>query len=91
MNLALSYAERKRHMTTQKSDSWDAEELAKKWSTPDQKWTADDIAGLREDNKYTWHELNDLETIQLVPSKINSVFKHLGGVGEYNIKVKLGE
>ncbi|WP_350300026.1 HNH endonuclease signature motif containing protein [Peribacillus frigoritolerans] len=45
----------------------------------------------REDNKYTWHELNDLETIQLVPSKINSVFKHLGGVGEYNIKVKLGE
>ncbi|WP_124218229.1 HNH endonuclease [Rummeliibacillus sp. TYF005] len=67
------------------------EELAKKWSTPDKKWTADDVADWREDNKYTWHELNDLETIQLVPSKINSVFKHLGGVGEYNIKVKLGE
>ncbi|WP_342566708.1 T7SS effector LXG polymorphic toxin [Psychrobacillus sp. FSL K6-4046] len=67
------------------------EELAKKWSTPDQKWTTEDIADWREDNKYTWHELNDLETIQLVPSKINSVFKHLGGVGEYNIKVKLGE
>ncbi|WP_236004306.1 HNH endonuclease, partial [Heyndrickxia sporothermodurans] len=67
------------------------EELAKKWSTPEQKWTAEDIADWREDNKYTWHELNDLETIQLVPSKINSVFKHLGGVGEYNIKVKLGE
>ncbi len=67
------------------------EELAKKWSTPDQKWTAEDIADWREDNKYTWHELNDLETIQLVPSKINSVFKHLGGIGEYNIKVKLGE
>ena len=67
------------------------EELAKKWSTPDKKWTAEDVADWREDNKYTWHELNDLETIQLVPSKINSVFKHLGGVGEYNIKVKLGE
>ncbi|MFD0048962.1 pre-toxin TG domain-containing protein [Actinomycetes bacterium NPDC127524] len=67
------------------------EELAKKWSTPEQKWTADDIADWREDNKYTWQELNDLETIQLVPSKINKVFKHLGGVGEYNIKVKLGE
>lgn len=51
--------------------------------------TADDIADWREDNKYTWHELNDLETIQLVPSKINSDFKHLGGVGEYNIKVKM--
>ncbi|MGO1093696.1 HNH endonuclease [Priestia megaterium] len=67
------------------------EELAKKWSTPEQKWTAEDIADWREDNRYTWHELNDLETIQLVPSKINSVFKHFGGVGEYNIKVKLGE
>ncbi|WP_160117578.1 T7SS effector LXG polymorphic toxin [Filibacter tadaridae] len=67
------------------------EELAKKWSTPDKKMTAEDVADWREDNKYTWHELNDLETIQLVPSKINSVFKHLGGVGEYNIKVKLGE
>lgn len=67
------------------------EELAKTWSTPDQKWTAEDIADWREENKYTWHEFNDLETIQLVPSKINRVFKHLGGVGEYNIKVKLGE
>lgn len=28
---------------------------------------------------------------ETVPSKINSVFKHFGGVGEYNIKVKLGE
>lgn len=67
------------------------EELAEKWNTPDEKWTAEDVADWREDNKYTWHELNDLETIQLVPSKINSVFKHFGGVGEYNIKVKLGE
>ncbi|MCM3359019.1 HNH endonuclease [Psychrobacillus sp. MER TA 171] len=67
------------------------EELAKNWSTPDKKWTAEDVADWREDNKYTWHELNDLETIQLVPRKINSVFGHLGGVGEYNIKVKLGE
>ncbi|WP_406627593.1 HNH endonuclease [Peribacillus frigoritolerans] len=45
----------------------------------------------REDNKDTWHELNDLESIQKVPSKINSVFKHLGGFGENNIKVKLGD
>ncbi|WP_350302937.1 HNH endonuclease [Peribacillus frigoritolerans] len=54
-------------------------------------YTADDIGGRREDNKDTWHELNDLESIQMVPSKINSVFKHLGGFGEYNIKVKLGD
>ncbi|WP_121616431.1 T7SS effector LXG polymorphic toxin [Virgibacillus halodenitrificans] len=66
-------------------------ELAEKWSTQEQKWTAEDVADWREDNKYTWHELNDLETIQLVPSEINRIFKHLGGVGEYNIKVKLRE
>lgn len=29
------------------------EDLAKKWSTPEQKWTGDDIAGWRDDNKYT--------------------------------------
>ena len=38
------------------------------------------------ENNYTWHELNDCKTIQMVPSPINHlVFKHLGGVGEINI------
>ncbi|MEO2211613.1 HNH endonuclease [Paenibacillus amylolyticus] len=31
---------------------------------------------------YTWHELNDGKTIQLVPSSVNSKFGHLGGVSE---------
>ena len=32
------------------------------------------------------NELNDLETMQLVLSQINApVFKHLGGVSEYNV------
>ncbi|MCX2822932.1 HNH endonuclease [Bacillus amyloliquefaciens] len=35
-------------------------------------------------NKLTWHELNDVKTMQLVPTKINSEFGHLGGVGEIN-------
>ncbi|MBC2319214.1 helix-turn-helix domain-containing protein [Listeria booriae] len=50
-----------------------------------------ELEQLRIDNKYTWHELNDLETIQLVPSKINGVYKHLGGVGEYNINLRSKE
>lgn len=29
--------------------------------------------------------------MQLVPGKINGTFNHLGGVGEHNIKEKLGE
>ncbi|EUJ40585.1 hypothetical protein PWEIH_03456 [Listeria weihenstephanensis FSL R9-0317] len=65
--------------------------LAEEWSKGKEKWTANDVADWREDNKYTWHELNDLETIQLVPSKINGVYKHLGGVGEYNINLRSKE
>jgi hypothetical protein len=44
--------------------------------------TAKKIADLRDKNDLTWHELNDLKTMQLVPSDINSFFGHLGGVGE---------
>ncbi len=33
------------------------------------------------------NELNDMETMQLIPSCINHpVFKHLGGVGEYRLE-----
>jgi len=61
--------------------------LAEKWSTPEKTWTPDEVKAWRKKNKYTWHELNDMETMQLVPSCINHpVFKHLGGVGEYNLE-----
>ncbi|MEY8747009.1 HNH endonuclease [Paenibacillus tundrae] len=65
--------------------------LDKEWSTPEKKWTAADVADWREDNNYTWHERNDLEGTQLVPSKINGTYNHLGGVEEHKIKEKLGE
>ena len=40
------------------------------------------------ENNYTWHELNDCKTIQMVPSPIrHPVFKHLG-VGEINISLE---
>lgn len=38
----------------------------------------------RDKYKLTWHELNDVKTMQLVPTKINSTYGHLGGVGEVN-------
>lgn len=69
----------------------DDEELAKEWSTSEKKWTKEDVADWRDDNNYTWHELNDVKTMQLVLSKINGTFPHFGGVGEHNIKQKLGE
>ena len=45
---------------------------------------ASDIEKYRVKNDLTWHELNDGRTLQLVPTKINSSFGHLGGVGEIN-------
>ncbi|WP_197733260.1 HNH endonuclease [Streptococcus australis] len=36
----------------------------------------------RKENKLTRHELNDITSMQLVPSIINSKFGHLGGVSE---------
>lgn len=45
-------------------------------------WTARDVANWRKENGYTWHERNDMKTCDLIPTKINDYFGHLGGVGE---------
>lgn len=36
----------------------------------------------REEHGYTWHERNDMKTMDKVPTEINKVFGHLGGVSE---------
>jgi hypothetical protein len=41
-----------------------------------------EIKQWRIQNSYTWHEVENLRTMQLVPSQINAKFGHLGGVGE---------
>ena len=41
-----------------------------------------DVVKMRKINKLTWHELNDMESMQLVPTIINSKFGYLGGVSE---------
>ena len=41
-----------------------------------------EIVKFRKENKLTWHEINDMTSMQLVPSIINSKFGHLGGVSE---------
>lgn len=53
-------------------------------------WTDEIIAKYRSDNGLTWHELNNMKTMQLVPTEINSSWGHLGGVGEYNVMMKGG-
>jgi|GEM_PF-1087722 len=45
-------------------------------------WSARDVADWRRENGYSWHERNDMKTCDLVPTKINAYFGHLGGVSE---------
>lgn len=51
-------------------------------------WTVkgdvNEIEAYRKANNLTWHEMNNMDSMQLVPSEVNSTFGHLGGVGEYN-------
>lgn len=44
--------------------------------------TRREIVKFRKENKLTLHELNDMTSMQLVPSIINSKFGYLGGVSE---------
>ena len=66
--------------------------LAEKLSSETgEKWTSKKVSKWISDNNFTWHELNDCKTIQLVPTNINHpIFKHLGGVGEINISMRKG-
>ena len=46
------------------------------------RWTPSDVKQWRNENGYTWHERNDMVICDLVPTKINRFFGHLGGVSE---------
>ncbi|WP_283747151.1 HNH endonuclease [Bacillus cereus] len=59
-------------------------ELARKFWMESGGITWKQIEKYRRANKLTWHELNDVKIVQLVPTEINSKFGHLGGVGEIN-------
>ncbi|MCO7227582.1 HNH endonuclease [Pleionea sp. CnH1-48] len=37
-------------------------------------------------NKLTWHEVENIRTVQLVPNIVNAKFGHVGGFGEQNAK-----
>ena len=58
------------------AEQWTADERDGK------EWTAEDVAQYRQDHGLTWHECNDMETMQMIPEAINADFGHFGGVGE---------
>ncbi len=43
-------------------------------------WNPDDVSQWRKDNNYTWHECEDCETLQLVPTEIHNNIPHEGGI-----------
>ncbi len=49
-------------------------------------WTGSDVKTFRENYPYklTWHEMSNMESMQLVPYELNDTFRHYGGVAEYN-------
>ncbi|WP_232097392.1 HNH endonuclease [Gimesia maris] len=40
------------------------------------------IERFRNLHRYTWHEVENLQTMQLVPTDVNAKFGHLGGISE---------
>lgn len=47
-------------------------------------WTRSDVTSYRQNNELTWNEMNNMQSMQLLPSAPHAKFGHLGGVGEYN-------
>lgn len=65
--------------------------LAKYWSKVKfngQEWEPSDVTDYRENNNLTWHEMNNMKSMQLVPESINKRFSHFGGVAEYEVYVE---
>lgn len=66
------------------------EALAKYWSKikyDGKEWTARSVEKYRKANHLTWHEMSNMDSMQLVPYEVNARFTHCGGVSEYNAMI----
>lgn len=65
--------------------------LAKMWTKSkfngQENWTAQDVSKYIQENNLTWHEMNNMRSMQLVPTEVNATFTHLGGVSEYRTMI----
>lgn len=64
-------------------------ELWTKMKYQNRTWTAADVEAFRTDYPYklTWHEMSNMESMQLVPFDVNNTFTHYGGVAEYSAMI----
>lgn len=76
------------NMTENRADNFRQcdEKCAEQWNKEGRDgrtdWTARDVKEWRQENGYSWHERNDMKTCDLIPTKVNDYFGHLGGVSE---------
>ncbi len=64
--------------------------LAEYWSKikfQNKAWKQADVKAYRTSNNLTWHEMSNMESMQLVPHDLNKTFTHYGGVAEYNAMI----
>ncbi|MCZ2340640.1 MAG: HNH endonuclease, partial [Bacteroidales bacterium] len=66
-----------------KADEWMADQLnqAQVSSPNGQPWGKASVKKWRSQNDLTWHHLEDMETMQLVPTDLNNFIAHYGGRG----------
>ena len=76
------------NFSTDRSDNFDNAdiEMAKQHDC-----SPEDVAKWRKENKYTWHECRDMETMQKVPSVVHNNVTHSGGISEAKKEVTNNE
>ncbi len=52
-------------------------------------WTLEKIIEYEDGFNLTWHEMSNMESMQMVPFEVNDTFGHCGGVAEYNAMIGL--
>ena len=63
------------------------EALAQHWTNIrhlGKKWSRIEVSNYRTEHGLTWHEMSNMDYMQLVPTEVNGTFLHCGGVTEYN-------
>jgi len=83
--------------STERDDNfYQADELlAKKFSQENKNgksdWTRADVKEYRKNQKLTWHERSDMETMDLVPQEVHGNIPHSGGISKAKKKKKMEE
>ena len=64
-------------------------ELWTKMKYQNRTWIGADVEAFRTNYPYklTWHEMSNMESMQIVPFDVNNTFTHYGGVAEYNAMI----